>query len=76
MLVLGETSLPVPRIEHLVAMKAQAMKNDPERTFQEMADILFLMQLPGINKTEIRDYFEKLGLIDRYNEIQKILEAS
>ena len=57
-------------------MKAQAMKNDPERTFQEMADILFLMQLPGINKTEIRDYFEKLGLIDRYNEIQKILEAS
>jgi hypothetical protein len=76
LLVLGEISLPVPRIEHLVAMKVQAMKNDPERTFQEMADILFLMQLPGINKTEIRDYFEKLGLIDRYNEIQKILETS
>lgn len=76
LLVLGEISVPVPRIEHLAAMKIQAMKNDPERTFQEMADILFLMQLPGSNRTEIRDYFEKLGLIDKYNEIQKILETS
>ena len=76
LLVLGEISVPVPRIEHLAAMKVQAMKNDPERTFQEMADILFLMQLPDVNRTEIRHYFEKLGLIDKYNEIQKILEIS
>jgi hypothetical protein len=36
LLVLGEMSIPVPRAEHIAAMKIQAMKNDPERTFQEM----------------------------------------
>ena len=76
MLVLGGISVPVPRAEHIAAMKIQAMKNDPERTFQEMADILFLMQLPGINKMEIRDYFERQGLMDKYHEIQRILETS
>ena len=40
-------------------MKIQAMKNDPERTFQEMADILFIMHLPGIDKNEIREYLPK-----------------
>jgi hypothetical protein len=74
-LVLGDLSVPVPRAEHLAAMKVQAMKNDPERTFQEMADILFLMQLPGIDKMEIRGYFERQGLMERYDEIQKILQA-
>jgi hypothetical protein len=41
-----------------------------------MADILFLMQLPGINKSEIREYFEKQGLADKYDEIRKIIETS
>jgi hypothetical protein len=76
LLVLGEISVPVPRPEHLAAMKVHAMKNDPERTFQEMADILFLMQQPGIDKKQIRSYFEKQGLLDKYHEIQKILGAS
>ena len=75
-LMVGETAIAVPRAEHIAAMKIQAMKNDPERTFQEMADIQFLMRLPGIDKNEIKGYFEKQGLKDRYNEIQKIIEAS
>jgi hypothetical protein len=75
LLVLEGASFPVPRAEHLAAMKIQAMKNDPERTFQELADILFIMRLPGINNIEIGDYFEKQGLRDRYNEIQRILET-
>ena len=29
----------VPKPEHLVAMKVQAMKNDPKRAFQDMADV-------------------------------------
>jgi len=76
LLVLGDISIPVPRAEHLAAMKIQAMKNDPKRTFQEMADILFLLRLPGIDKNEIKEYFARLGLMDKYNEIQKILEIS
>ena len=75
LLVSADLSLPVPRVEHLAAMKIQAMKNDPERTYQEMADILFLMRLPGIDKTEIREYFKKQGLADKYDEIEKILKT-
>ncbi len=71
--VMQGISLAVPRPEHLAAMKIQAMKNDPERTFQEMADILFLLRLPGTDADEVRGYFEKQGLIERYNEIAKIL---
>lgn len=76
LLVLGDVSVAVPRPEHLAAMKIHAMKNDPERTFQEMSDILFLLRLPQIDRTEVRGYFEKQGMMDRYNEINKILEAS
>ncbi len=76
MIVMEGISIPVPRAEHLAAMKIQAMKNDPERTFQEMADILFIMHLPGIDKNEIREYFEKRGLIDQYHEIQKTIKTS
>jgi hypothetical protein len=76
LIVLGEISVPVPRAEHLAAMKIQAMKNDPERTFQEMSDILFLMNLPGIDNNEIKEYFEKRGLIEKFYEIQKIIETT
>ncbi len=63
----------VPRPEHLAAMKVQAMKNDPQRSLQEMADIRFLLTLPGVDREEIRGYFEEAGLLDRYDEIQRFL---
>lgn len=69
--VAGRT-IRVPRPEHLAAMKVQAMKNDPERTLQEMADIRFLLSLPGVNAEEIRGYFERSGLRERYEEIQRL----
>jgi uroporphyrin-3 C-methyltransferase len=34
-------------------MKVLAMKNDPERTFQEMADLQFLLRLPEIDRDEM-----------------------
>ncbi|RPH34998.1 hypothetical protein EHM92_07015 [bacterium] len=73
MSVVEGISLAVPRPEHLAAMKIQAMKNDPGRTFQEMSDILFLLKLPEIDREEVRGYFERQGLSDRYNEILKVL---
>lgn len=69
---LGERHLPVPRPEHLAAMKVQAMKNDPGRTFQEMADIQFLLRVPGVDEEEIRGYFERAGLLERYHEIKRL----
>jgi hypothetical protein len=69
----GSLELPVPRAEHLAAMKIHAMKNDPGRTLQEMADIRFLLQLPGVDGEEIRGYFEKAGLGEKYDEIRRTL---
>lgn len=67
--------VPVPRPEHLAAMKVQAMKSDPSRTFKDLADIQFLLGLPGIDAAEIRGYFEKQGLLERFNELEKAVAA-
>jgi hypothetical protein len=66
----GRLTVPVPRPEHLIAMKIVAMKNDPKRTFQDMADIQFLLRLPGVDSDEVRAQFEKHGLGERYRELQ------
>ena len=70
----GNRERPVPRAEHLAAMKVHAMKNDPGRSLQEMADIRFLLQLPGIDGDEIRGYFEKAGLREKYDEIKRSIQ--
>jgi len=68
----GGCRVPVPRPEHLAAMKIHAMKNDPSRTLQELADLQFLLRLPGIDEAEIRGYFEGAGLLERYLEIKRL----
>ncbi len=69
LLVLDDTWMPVARAEHLIALKAFAMKNDPERSLREMADLQFLMKLPGLDLEEIRRYFEKYGQMEKYDEL-------
>jgi predicted nucleotidyltransferase len=66
-------TVAVPKPEHLVAMKVHAMKNDPQRTFQDMADIRYLAGLPGVDVHEIRRYFEDAGLMERFHEIERSL---
>ena len=66
---IDEWSIPVPSAEHLVALKIFAMKNDPSRTFQEMADIQFLINLPDTDRNRVKQYFEQYGLLERYYEI-------
>ena len=70
---LGGMSVLVPKPEHLAAMKIHAMKNDPSRAFQEMADIQFLMRLPGVDRDQIRGYFEKSGQVERFDELERSL---
>ncbi|NIA09212.1 MAG: hypothetical protein GWP10_05620 [Nitrospiraceae bacterium] len=70
MLSIGERKIPVPRPEHLIALKVLAMKNDPARTFREMADIQFLMGLPGIDEEMVKTYFRQKGLLEQYYEIK------
>ena len=69
----GGMTVPVPKAEHLIAMKVLAMKNDPERTFQEMADIRNLMTRPGVDREVVRGYFEKHNLRKRFDELESVL---
>lgn len=74
MAVYGKT-IRVPRPEHLAGMKVLAMKNDPTRTFQEMADLQHILGLPGVDQDEIRGHFERYGLLEKFNELRKILDS-
>lgn len=63
-------SAPVPRAEHLIAMKVLAASNDPTRRLQEMADIVALMRACGIAPRDVRQYFERHDLLDDWDEIR------
>lgn len=65
--VAGGLAVRVPSPEHLVAMK-----EDPGRTFKEMADLEFLLRLPHLRMDEVRGYFERHGLIERFHELQRL----
>lgn len=69
----GGRTLLVPRPEHLAAMKVVAMKNDPARAFQELADIRALLALPGVDRGEVRGYFARHGLAERFDELAATL---
>jgi len=72
-LALGERRALVPRPEHLVAMKVQAMRNDASRALQDMADVLELLRLPDVDHAEARGYFERAGLLEEYAAIRRRL---
>ncbi|MEO7418949.1 MAG: hypothetical protein ABI163_17950 [Thermoanaerobaculia bacterium] len=68
----GGLRMLVPKPEHLAALKVTAMKNNPARTFQDMADVRFLLNLPGVDSIQIRDYFDRQGMRDRFDDLEKI----
>lgn len=51
------------------------MAMDPARTFKELADLQFLLGLPGIDEAEIRGYFERRGFLGRFDELKKAIAA-
>ncbi len=69
-------TIRVPRPEHLAAMKILAMKNDPARTFQEMADLQHILGIPGVDVDEIRAQFERYGLRGKFDELRRILDST
>jgi hypothetical protein len=64
-------SLPVASPEHLAMMKALAMKNFPHRALYEGEDIRTLLEVPGIDRDAVRDYFERHGLLELFDAIEK-----
>lgn len=73
LLELGARRALVPRPEHLVAMKVQAMRNDPSRALQDLADVLSLLRLPAVDLDEARGYFDRAGLQEEWDEVRRRL---
>jgi hypothetical protein len=61
---------PVPRAEHLVAMKAQAFAKDPTR-YSDLADLQYLLSVPGIDLSEARGYFELAGIPEYFEKLHR-----
>jgi hypothetical protein len=66
----GGRAIRVPRPEHLIAMKVQAIANAPERTLQDLADIRQLLALPELDLAEARGYFAKAGLLEKWKDVR------
>ena len=65
--------VPVPSPEHLAAMKIQAMRDDPSRTWQEMADVRALVERADVDRAAVRESFARCGLLERWNELARTL---
>lgn len=68
----GGRRIPVPKPEHLIAMKLQAIQNAPERTWQDLADIGYLLKVKGVDRIAARSYFDKAGLMERWDEFERL----
>lgn len=67
----GSRPIRVPRPEHLLAMKAAAIANNPDRGIRDLADVQFLLRLPGIDDNEVRGYFARKGLLDLWQRLRR-----
>ena len=60
--ILPGVSAPIPKAEHMAAMKAQAVRDNRKRQSRDLADVAFLWDLPGVDREQIRRYFQEYGL--------------
>lgn len=70
-LIAGDVHAPVPKPEHLIAMKVQAIKNAPSRVPIDVPDMEYLLNLPGVDRQAVRNYFDRAGLLRIYDVIEK-----
>jgi hypothetical protein len=69
--IVGDYEGPVASPEHLAMMKGLAMKNFPHRTLYEPEDVRILLAVPGVNRDAVRDYYERIGMLELFNGIDK-----
>lgn len=68
--ILPGLTAQVPRAEHLIAMKVLAMKNDPGRRLQELADIQAITLGREVDWGEIEGYFSRHGFEALYRDLR------
>jgi methyl coenzyme M reductase beta subunit len=69
--ILEGTESNVASPEHLAMMKALAMKNYPHRALFEGEDVRTLLNVPGVDRDAVRDYFRRHGMLDLFDAIDK-----
>ena len=69
--IAGDFAAPVPRPEHLLAMKAISMKNSPHRVLIDSPDVAFLLRLPNVDREAVREYFTRHGLLELFDAIER-----
>lgn len=52
-------------------MKALSMKNVPHRALFEGEDVRVLINVPGVDRQAVRDFYAKHGLLELYDAIEK-----
>ena len=60
-------------MRRLIATKVRAIAEAPERTWQDVADVGFLVRLDGMNRDEVRGYFERAGLGAKWHALERTL---
>jgi hypothetical protein len=63
------TRFLVPKPEHLIAMKLHALKSDPQRLDRDIADIVDLLRMPGVDRDEVRSYFRRYAMEEKFEEL-------
>lgn len=69
--VIEGITAPVARPEYLAMMKAVAMKNAPMRALYEGEDVRVLLNVPGVDRDKVREYFEQIGMLELFDAIEK-----
>lgn len=69
--VLGDLSAPVTSPEHLAMMKGLAIKRFPHRALFEGEDVRVLLNVPGVDREAVREYYRAHGLLDLFHAIEK-----
>ena len=69
--ILPDRDMPVASPEHLAMMKALSMKNFPQRALYEGEDVRVLLNVPGMDRAAVREYFERQGLLSLFDAIEK-----
>ncbi len=67
----GGLAVPVARPEYLAMMKFLAVKNEPMRDRQDLPDLVFLLRLPGVDRTMVREYCQKHGMLKLFDDLTR-----